>query len=302
MKYLVTGATGFLGTHLCDALVASGNQVVVLSRRPERAGHVPAVDVFGWDPASLPPSDAFRGVDAVVHLAGEPVSGRWTEAKKAEIERSRILGTRNLVAAMRGLYRRPKVLISASAIGYYGDRGEETLHEGSGPGEGFLSGVCRAWEEAAAEAETFGVRSVRLRIGLALGRHGGALATLVPLFRSGMGGPIGRGRQWWSWIHVDDLAGLIQFLAEKEVSGAVNATAPEPVRQREFASTLGRAVRRLAIFPAPAFAVRLVLGGFSGELLSSRRVIPKAAIEAGYAFRFPNLEAALEDLVGRYYY
>lgn len=300
MKYLVTGATGFLGTHLCDALVASGNQVVVLSRRPERAGHVPAMEVFQWDPGAPPPSDAFRGVDAVVHLAGESVSGRWTAAKRAEIERSRTLGTKHLVEAIGSLYRRPKVLISASAIGYYGDRGEEALHEGSRPGGDFLAGVCRAWEEAAALVEEHGVRSVRLRIGLVLGRHGGAMATLIPLFRAGLGGPIGRGRQWWSWIHVDDVAGMIQFLAENEIAGPVNATAPQPVRQREFASKLGRAVGRLAIFPGPAFAIRLVLGGFASELLASRKVLPNVATEAGYTFRFPELGAAFDDLVSRF--
>lgn len=300
VKFLITGATGFVGSRLCDVLVASGHQVVALSRHPERAGHIPAVDVFGWNPAEPPPADAFRGVDAVVHLAGESVSGRWTAAKKAEIERSRVLGTKSLVEAIGRLYRRPKVLISASAIGYYGDRADEVLHEASTPGDDFLAGVCRAWEEAAVAVESHGVRCVRLRIGLVLGRHGGALGTLVPLFRSGLGGRLGRGGQWWSWIHIDDVAGMVEFFANRDVAGPINATAPEPVRQREFASALGRAVGRLAIFPAPALALRLVLGEFATELLASRRVVPQAALDAGYTFRYSNLGAALDDLVARY--
>lgn len=301
MKFLITGATGFIGSRLCDVLVAAGHQVVALSRNPDRARHIPAVDVFGWNPAEPPPVDAFRGVDAIVHLAGENVSGRWTAAKKAEIERSRVLGTKRLVEAIGSLYRRPKVLISASAVGYYGDRGDEVLHERSSPGDDFLSGVCRAWEDAAVAVEAHGVRCVRLRIGLVLGRHGGALGTLIPLFRSGMGGPLGRGHQWWSWIHIDDVAGVIEFVASRELSGPFNVTAPEPVRQREFASKLGRAVGRLAIFPAPVFALRLVLGEFATELLASRRVVPQAALDAGYTFRFPTLDAALDDLVTRYF-
>ncbi len=303
MRILVTGATGFLGTRLCQALQEAGHTLVALSRDPASAKQrMPMVDqVFPWAPIqSLPPAEAFDGVEAVIHLAGETVAGRWTPAKKQLIHDSRVLGTRHLVEAMKELKTPPKVLISASAIGYYGHRDDEALTEESPPGSDFLAQVCRAWEEEALKAEELSLRVVRLRIGIVLGPGGGALSAMQPLFQLGLGGPLGSGRQWWSWVHRDDVVGLMEHaLLDSHLSGPVNATAPQPLPQREFARTLGRVLQRPAFLPAPAFALKLVLGAFSGELLSSRRVLPQRAQEIGYSFRFPELEPALRAALQR---
>jgi hypothetical protein len=239
-------------------------------------------------------------MDAVVHLAGETIAGRWTPEKKRKIYDSRVLGTRNLVEGLTRLdaQEKPKVLVSASAVGYYGDRGDERLTEEAPPSEGFLSKVCQDWEREARRAEELGLRVVRLRFGIVLGPGGGALQTMLPLFKLGLGGPLGSGRQWWSWVHLDDVVGLITFALENEAfSGAVNATAPNPVRQREFARTLGRVLRRPAALPAPAFALRLALGEFAGELLASTQAIPQKAQEMGYRFKYPELEGALRQIL-----
>lgn len=302
MKILITGATGYIGSHLCRVLSETGHTLTGLSRDPILAQrHLPALQqAFFWAPLdSPPPPAAFDGIDAVIHLVGESVAGRWTAAKKRAIRESRVLSTRHLVETIKRLNgNRPKALISASAIGYYGDRGEESLREDSSPGSDFLADVCRAWEEEASRAQDLGLRVVRLRTGIVLGPGGGALQAILPLFRLGLGGPLGSGRQWWSWVHREDVVGLIIHALQKELSGPLNATAPQPLRQREFARTLGRLLKRPAILPTPSVALKVALGGFSSELLSSKRVVSPKAQEAGYNFRFPELEAALRDALG----
>jgi hypothetical protein len=301
MNILITGATGFLGRRLCEMLHQAGHTVRALSRdsvaAKQRVPHLK--EVFPWNPLQeLPPLQAFEGCDAVINLAGESIAGRWTTAKKQLIRDSRVLGTKNLVNALAQLSSRPKVLLSASAIGYYGDRGEETLTEDAAPGSDFLAQVCRDWENEALKAESPGMRVVRLRIGLVLGRGGGTLQALLPLFRVGLGGPLGSGRQWWSWIHRDDLCRLIvQILANENVSGPVNATAPQPVRQKEFAQVLGRVLRRPAFLPTPAFALKIALGEFADGILASQRALPRRAQEMGYRFQFEELEGALREIL-----
>lgn len=298
MRVLITGATGFLGRALVRALKERGDEPVALTRDPDRAlASQPALaDAFAWSPLEGPPSfEAFEGVDAVVNLMGESVSGRWTEQKKRAILETREAGTRNLVVGTRGAAVR--VLVNASASGYYGDRGEEELTEGAPPGEGFLAGVCVRWEAAALEAAAFGMRVVLLRTGLVAGRGGGFLAPLSSLTRLGLSGPVASGRQWWPWVHLDDVVGLILHALDNEaVQGPVNVCAPAPVRQRELAKALGRVLCRPAFAPAPAFALRLALGEFASELLISRRTLPAAALASGYAFRYPELKAALRDI------
>jgi uncharacterized protein (TIGR01777 family) len=301
MNILITGATGFVGRRLCEMLHQAGHTVRALSRdsvaAKQRVPHLK--EVFPWNPLQeLPPLQAFEGCDAIINLAGESIAGRWTAPKKQLIRDSRVLGTKNLVNALAQLSSRPKVLISASAIGYYGDRGEETLTEDAAPGSDFLAQVCRDWENEALKAESLGMRVVRLRIGLVLGRGGGTLQALLPLFRVGLGGPLGSGRQWWSWIHRDDLCRLIvQILANENVSGPINATAPQPVRQKEFAQVLGRVLRRPAFLPTPAFALKIALGEFADGILASQRVLPRRAQEMGYRFQFEELEGALREIL-----
>ena len=300
MKILVTGATGFIGTRLCQVLSEAGHTLTALSRDPLSAKIrlPPLQQVFPWDAlAGSPPAEAFSGVDAVIHLAGVSVAGRWNEAKKKLLYDSRMLGTRHLVSGMKSLPSRPKVIISASGIGYYGDRGEENVTEESGPGSDYFAEICKAWEEEVSRAQELGIRAVSLRISTVLGPGGGAMQALLPMFKVGLGGPLGSGRQWWSWVHRDDVVSLIQYALERDVHGAVNATAPRPVRQQEFARTLGRVLRRPAFLPAPAFALRLMLGEFSSGLLGSIRAFPKRAQELGYSFRYPELEPALRDIL-----
>lgn len=295
-KALVTGGTGFVGKYLC-ALINTPN---VLTRRPETAPReLRSAACFRWNPNSeLPPSEAFEGCEAVFHLAGEPVAeGRWTARKKARIRDSRVHGTRNLVEALGALDRPPSVLVSASAVGIYGSRQDEVLDEGSKPASGFLADVCRAWEAESMAAERLGMRVVIVRIGLVLGKSGGALAKLLPLFRICGGGRLGNGRQWMPWIRVDDLARLLLYAAEtNSLRGPVNGAAPHPVRNSDFTRALARAVRRPALLPAPAFGLRLALGEFAEVLLASQRVIPRAATNAGFRFRFPTMDSALADL------
>ena len=296
MRVLITGATGFVGRALVHALMERGDQRVALTRDPERARMaLPGlVHAHAWDPLAGPPS---YGVDAVVNLMGESVVGRWTQRKRSAILESRETATRNLVQGMRDAAGAvPRTLVSASAVGYYGHRGEEELTEDAPPGEGFLSGVCVQWETAASEASS-GTRVVLLRTGLVAGRGGGFLAPLSRLTRFGLGGPTGSGRQWWPWVHLDDVVGLILHALDNEaVQGPLNVCAPGPARQREVASALGRVLRRPAFAPAPAFALRLALGEFATELLNSRRVLPAAALASGYAFRHKDLDVALRDI------
>ncbi|MGD9646223.1 MAG: TIGR01777 family oxidoreductase [Pirellulales bacterium] len=298
MKTLVTGATGFIGPKLLAAL----GDCHVLSRNPDRArAALPGATAFRWNAEKeLPPAAAFDGVDTVVHLAGEPVAeGRWTAAKKQRIRDSRRVGTRNLVAAIEGLSDKPKVLVSASAVGYYGDRGDELLDESSTSGDDFLADVCRQWEEAAERAADFGVRVVMPRIGIVLGDDGGALAKMLPLFKLGLGGRLGGGQQWMPWVHVDDIVGLVRHaIAHHELRGPMNAVAPNPVRNEEFTREMAKVLHRPAVLPAPGFGLRLMVGEFAGILLASQHVLPKVAEQSGYQFHYPDLHAALEEAIG----
>lgn len=304
MKIVVTGATGFVGRPLVRALLARGHEVIAWTRDPARARiHLPALcAVESWDAHGATDPAKLGGVDAVLHLAGESVAGsRWTKERKHEILASRVDSSRSLVDAMQALppAGRPRALIAASAIGYYGDRGDELLNESSPAGEGFLADVCRAWEDEVGRAATLGVRTVSIRVGVVLGRDGGALQAMLPPFRLGGGGRVGSGRQWMSWIHLDDLVALfVHALENEQLAGIVNGTAPDPVTNARFTSELGRALSRPTIVPVPAFALRLLLGEMSQILLASQRVAPERARASGFTFRWPELAPALDDLCG----
>ena len=298
----VTGASGLVGSALVPALTSTGHRVLRLVRG---AGGAPAAGepIARWDPESgALEASALAGVDALVHLAGESVaSGRWTESKKRRIRSSRVDATRRLAGALARLERPPRVLVTASAVGYYGDRGSELLREESAPGAGFLAEVCREWEAATEPAAHAGIRVVRLRIGMALSRRGGALATMLTPFRLGAGGPVGGGAQWVSWIALDDLVRAIRHaLTTDTLAGPVNAVAPEPVTNRELARTLGRVLGRPALLPLPAVALRLLFGQMADELLlASARVEPARLRATGFTFRHATLEGALRHELGR---
>jgi len=302
MRVLISGVTGFIGARLAETLSAAGHEVWGLSRDPAAARKkVPQLtEAFAWNPvAQQPPAEALVDVGAVVHLAGELVAGRWTKKKKERIQDSRVVGTRNLVKAMESP-NRPPVLVSSSAIGFYGDRGDSKLSEDSKPGHDFLADVCRGWEKEAERAEELGIRVVIVRTGVVLAPGGGALKAMLPPFKMGAGGPMGSGRQWWSWIHRDDLVGLFQRAVEDDtMRGVYNGTAPNPMRQKEFGNVLGKVLHRPSFVPTPAFALRLLLGGFSSELLTSKRVIPERLEKHGFEFRYAELESALRQALGR---
>ncbi|MGH9661827.1 MAG: TIGR01777 family oxidoreductase [Bryobacteraceae bacterium] len=278
MQVALTGGTGFIGRRLVERLRQAGHAPLLLRRGD--------FDALERDKPG-----------AVVHLAGEPIAQRWTAAAKVRIRDSRVAGTRRLVEAMSTLSPRPRTLVCASAIGYYGNRGEEVLTESSAPGDGFLPATCREWEAQAEIAESLGMRVVRLRTGIVLGRGGGALEKMLPPFRMCAGGRLGSGRQWMSWIHIDDLTGLILHALEHPLTGPLNGVAPNPVTNAEFTCLLGRALRRPAVLPAPAFGLRFILGEMAQILLDSTRVLPKAAEAGGYRFTYPTLDAALAHLI-----
>src|SRR5688572_1121655 len=299
MRFAVTGASGFIGRRLVTLLQENGHEVHVLGRAP-RTGLPPKVSYYIWDPiAGAPSAESLEGVEAVIHLAGEPVSQRWNPEVKRRIRASRVEGTNHLIEGLEALTDRPKSLVSGSAIGYYGDRGDEVLTESSPPGKGFLPEVCVEWEQAAARAEAVGVRTAMVRTGVVLGSDGGALQKMLPPFKLGLGGPIGSGKQWMSWIHRDDLARLLLFAAmTPELRGPVNGTAPNPVTNADFSHALGRALRRPAILPTPLFAVRLLFGEMSEILVASQRAMPSAAQAVGFEFRHSEVFAALKEAVG----
>lgn len=293
-RVLVSGVSGPIGAALLPSLNARGCEVVRLVRGPA-AGD----GQLAWDPAQPLSSVSVSGFDAVIHLAGETIVGRWTDAKKARIRDSRVLGTRYLAEALANASQRPRVLISASAIGYYGNRGDELLREDSSPGQDFLSEVCRHWEAATQPAAQAGIRTVQMRFGLVLSAVGGALQKMLLPFRLGMGGNMGNGRQWWSWVDIQDLVGAIHHILRTDLlEGPVNVVAPKPVTNAEFTRTLASVLSRPAIFPMPAFAARLVFGQMADELLlASQRVEPAQLIQSGYPFQSSDLRKALEGIL-----
>jgi uncharacterized protein len=295
-KILVSGSSGLIGSVLLPVLQSSGHDVACLVR-----GAASGKEHVGWDPARPHAPEAVSGFDAVIHLAGESIVGRWTEAKKHRILESRVQGTRNLAEALAAAPQRPRLLISASAIGYYGDRGEETLREDSSSGDGFLPEVCREWEGAAEPAAKAGIRTVQMRFGLVLSRSGGALQKMLLPFRMGVGGNMGNGRQWWSWVDIADLVGAVQHVIKTDgLQGPVNVVAPNPARNAEFTKALASVLSRPAIFPMPAFAARLVFGQMGDELLlASQRVEPAKLLLSGYVFQKPDLRKALEGILKR---
>lgn len=302
MHALVTGATGFVGRRLLAKL----DKPVVLSRDAARAAKQLEklnVRAVSWDPMSgPPPAEAFRGIDTVFHLAGDPVAeGRWNEKKKARIRDSRVIGTRNLVAGLRALPTKPKTLITASAVGYYGARGDAELDERAPPGNDFLAEVCLGWEREAAAARELGIRVVPVRIGIVLGEKGGALAKMLTPFKLGIGSPLGNGSQYMPWVHIDDLVELLLFAArELTLNSPLNGVAPHPVTNREFTKTLGCVLGRPTFMPAvPPIVLKLLIGDFGKVLLDSQRAIPQAALAAGFAFRFAELEPALRNVLHR---
>lgn len=302
MRVLITGASGLIGSALCDSLLARGDEVVGLTRDPAVAGErEPKIAWHPWEPTlERPPAEAFDGVEGVVHLLGEKINQRWTEDAKRKIMETRRTGTRNLLGTLAGLESKPGVLVSQSAVGYYGDRGDTPVDESTGPGTSFDAEVVQAWEQAAHEAEAEGIRLVITRTGQVLDVGGGLLGELLLPFRLGLGGPIAGGEQYLSWVHRDDEVGILTWaLDSAEVSGVVNATSPNPATNKEFSKALGRALGRPAVLPLPGFVLDLKFGKEFGEVLrGGQRVVPKRTEELGYAFRFPEVDGALRDLVG----
>jgi hypothetical protein len=297
MRVTVTGASGFIGRRLVESLLAAGHELHLLGRAL-RKGMPSSAQFSIWDPMKgEPPAQAIENAHAVIHLAGEPIAQRWTAEAKRKIRNSRVAGTANLAKAIAGAAHPPHTFICASAIGIYGDRGSEILTEESGTGSDFLAQVGVDWERAA-EPALKAARVVWIRTGLVLGEDGGLLERLLPPFRLGVGGKLGTGEQWMSWIHIDDLTGLILFALENPaVAGPVNATVPEPVTNADFTQALARALRRPAIFPVPIFAIRLLFGEMADVIVSSQRVLPKAAEAAGYRFQFTEVQPALQSIL-----
>jgi uncharacterized protein (TIGR01777 family) len=321
MRVAVTGATGLIGRRIVAALRERGDDVTALSRDPERARHVlehaGAPDVPGkpaapnagslqavaWEPVAEPaPVQALTGHDAIVHLAGEEIAQRWSASAKEKIRASRVQGTRNLVAGIAALPQseRPRTLVSGSAVGYYGPYGDEPLDEEAPPGPGFLAQTCVAWEAEAKAATALGLRVVTVRTGVVLDQEGGALAKMLPPFKLGVGGPVAGGRQYVSWIEPTDLAGIVLAALDQERwSGAINATAPEPVRNAELAKALGRSLHRPALLPVPGMALRALYGEMSEVVTTGARVVPAKALMNGYEFRYAQLDKALQAALSR---
>jgi uncharacterized protein (TIGR01777 family) len=300
MKILITGATGLIGRAICRRLAEEAHQVVVLTRQPESAEVVEGARVFRWEPMLGPPeSEAWEGVDAVIHLAGEPVAAsRWTDEQKRRIRDSRVMGTRHLLTGIKAVTDRPKILVSGSAIGFYGNRGDEHLDEHSAPGQGFLPEVCRQWESEALRGQEMGLRVVLVRTGVVLSTNGGALEKMLLPFKLGLGGRMGDGRQWFPWIHIDDIAGIFYHaLFSTEVRGPINGVAPGIVRNGEFTDELAAALHRPAIFSVPQFVLKIVMGEMAEVVLHSQRLIPRVALDSGYRFRFQMLRPALRSLL-----
>ncbi|RJR21255.1 MAG: TIGR01777 family protein [Nitrospiraceae bacterium] len=296
MNILITGGTGFIGTPLTHELRSSGHSVTVTTRRQSSSK-----DKLTWNPPDLIPPDVISTFDAFINLAGEPIAPqRWTKERKKRILSSRINTTRALVESIKNAHARPKVLVSASAVGYYGAHGDEYVTEDTPPANDFLADVCRQWEAEAYKARDLGLRVVTVRIGGVLEADGGALAQMVIPFKFFLGGPIGSGTQWFSWIHRDDIIGIIKLALENEsISGPVNLTAPTPVTNKEFSRALGKALHRPSFIPVPGFAVKLTLGELGSVLLTGQRVLPEKALNAGYEFKYSDVSEALRAIYPR---
>lgn len=306
MRIGITGATGLIGRALASELTGRGHEVVALTRRAGAPGGLPpGVGSTQWNPGGDGTDAGLVGVleelDALVHLAGEPVGKRWTAARKRAIRESRVGGTKTLVAALGAARSRPRRLLAASAVGYYGPRGDEELDEDAAPGIDFLGEVCTEWEDAAGGAREAGIETVSMRIGVVLSPQGGALATMLPPFRMGVGGRVGSGRQWMPWIHLDDVAAAMVHLLEAPAGSlepVYNLTAPNPVTNADFTSALGKALRRPTILPVPGFGMQLAYGEMAGALLlSGQRVVPRRLLASGFEFGHPEIEPALMDLL-----
>jgi uncharacterized protein len=300
VKILITGVTGYLGGKLALALAAAGHDVVGTSRDPARAGKIAGVGhLYAWAPLDEAlPADALVGVGGIVHLVGEPVTGRWTVAKKRRLYDSRVKSAQNIVRGIEASPEKPSVIVGGSGIGYYGDRGDNELPETEAAGTDFLANLSVDWEGAVLDAERLGIRAVVSRTGLVVGKGAPFLKPQLPLFKLGLGGRMGSGNQWWAWIHVDDFTGLIRFALENEsVRGPINVVGPHAARQRDFARLFSRALGRPALTWAPAVMIKLILGEFAAEVLTSKRGIPEVALQAGYRFAYPGLEEALREAV-----
>lgn len=301
MRVTVTGATGLIGRTLVRRLRERGDDVTVLTRDAAKARERLGDDISAvvWDPDGGPaPSAALAGRDGVVHLAGENLAQRWTRAAKRRIVASRDLGTRNLVTGMSAADPRPRVLVSSSGVGYYGPRGDEPLAEDAPAGDDFLAGVVAVWEREADRATEAGVRVVKLRTGVVLDAHGGALSKMLPAFKAGVGGPVAGGRQFLAWIHLDDIVSMIvEALDDDRWSGAINATAPQPTSNADFSKALGRALHRPAVAPVPALAMRALYGEMADLIVYGQRAVPRRALELGFSFRHPGLDEALRSAV-----
>lgn len=301
MKLILTGGTGFIGGALRESLVQKGHEVVILTRQSSKENQPTLRARYRyWNPPEAGAWESeLEGVEGVLNLAGEPIVGkRWTSEQKQKLLESRVGTTQAVVRAIQNAKRKPFFLLNASAVGYYGPRGDETLNEEAAHGDDFLAHLCKAWEAHALRAQDFGVRVTLIRIGIVLEKGGGALGKMLTPFKLGLGGPLGTGRQGMSWIHREDLIGLIHFLLEKKnARGVFNATAPNPVTMKEFSETLARALHRPAIFPVPEFVLRILLGESADVLLAGQKVLPKRALELGYAFRYPRLEEAFKAIL-----
>ena len=301
MRVLVTGATGLIGRSLCGSLSEGGHTVVALSRSPETTRGLAATELHKWDLRSSEfPARVLVGIDAVVHLAGEPiVARRWTEEQKKLIRDSRVLTTRALVDALRPLDDKPGVFVCGSAVGFYGDRGDKPLEETAPVGRGFLSDVCKEWESEASRASEIGIRVVQVRTGVVLSAEGGALPKMLAPFKLGLGGRLGSGKQWFPWIHINDIVGVFRHaILTSSLEGPVNGVAPEAATNAEFTRQLARVLHRPAFLPVPELALRVLMGEMAEALFASQRVVPTAALASKYEFHYPLLTSALEDLLG----
>jgi uncharacterized protein (TIGR01777 family) len=297
MKITLTGGSGFIGRRLLKTLTAAGHTVHIMSRHAG-TNLPPGVKLSVWDALrGEPPADALDGADAVIHLAGEPVAQKWSAAAKQKIRDSRVIGTQRLIQALSTISQRPSALIAASAIGIYGSRDSEVVTETSQPGTGFLAELCQEWEKEADMAGSLGMRVVKIRIGIVLDKNGGALAKMLPPFRNFAGGRLASGKQWMSWIHLQDLGGLFKYAVENPVQGVLNGTAPNPVTNADFTKQLAVALHRPALFPVPALALKAIFGEMAEMLVTGQRVLPKAAQADGFQFQYPDLGPALANLL-----